>query len=270
MTMWFPWVMHDRIALRRAIGFLFVHAFWLYWPLYRIYKRRIDRLERAWVRGWLRDGDAVVDVGANIGVYSEYFAELVGSTGEVHAFEPDPLNYSRLHRLASQHPTIHPTQAAVGDRDGTIELFQSDGLNFDHHTYRNADDDRSVEVPLVRLDDVEALRTRPIRLVKIDVQGSDLGVLRGMTALLARNPEARVLVEYYPFGLAGSGSSPEDLIRFLREGAFTVSSFDPDPQLLFTGVDHVGDRDWYRNLVLSRGPIEPQGLTQVLLDEGGA
>ena len=262
--------MHDRVALRRAIGLLFVHAFWLYWPLYRAYKRRIDRLERAWVRDWLRDGDAVVDVGANIGVYAEYFAELVGATGEVHAFEPDPLNYSRLHHLASSHPTIHPTQAAVGDRNGRIELFQSAGLNFDHHTYRNADDDTSVEVPLVRLDDVEPLRTRSIRLVKIDVQGADLSVLRGMTAILARNPEACVLVEYYPFGLASSGASPQDLISFLREGDFTVSSFDPDPQLLFTGVDRVGDRDWYRNLVLSRGSVQPQGLTHVLLDEVGA
>lgn len=242
--------MHDRKLLRALIGFLYGHMFFLYWPLYRMYKSRADQRERAWISALVTPGDVVVDIGANVGVYSVFFAGLVGPTGSVFGFEPDPQNFARLTRTTAHLPRVFPHEAAVGDMTGSIRLFQSKGLNFDHRTYANADDVESVEVAITRLDDVAVLQDQAIRLMKIDVQGFEMAVLRGAEQTLARNPEMRILLEYYPWGLAAAGSSPTAFIDMLREQGFVVTAFDADPQVLFDGIGRTGDRNWYRNLVI--------------------
>jgi len=244
--------MHDRKLLRAVLGFLYGYLFFLYWPLYRMYKKRADQHERAWIRGFVTPGDVIVDIGANVGVYSVFFAELVGPQGSVFAFEPDPQNFARLKRTTAALARVFPLEAAVGDETGSIQLFQSKGLNFDHRTYSNPDDEYSVEVAITRLDDVAALKDARIKLVKIDVQGFEMSVLGGGEDTLARNPDAKVLLEYYPWGLASSGSSPAAFIAMLKDKGFVVTAFDADPNLLFAGIDRTRDRNWFRNLVISR------------------
>ena len=259
--------MHDRTLLRAVLGFLYGHMFFLYWPLYRAYKKRADQHERQWIQALIRPGDVIVDVGANVGVYSVFFAERSGAQGAVFAFEPDPQNFARLKRTTAKMATITAIEAAVGDQNGSIELFQSKGLNFDHRTYANPDDDESVSVAITRLDDVEALQARPIRLVKIDVQGFEMSVLRGASATLARNPQVKVLLEYYPWGLSASGSSPADFIAMLRTEGFVVTAFDSDPDLLFDGLARTSDRNWFRNLVIGRDADSSVGqMTRVRLE----
>lgn len=259
--------MHDRKLLRAVLGFLYGHMFFLYWPLYRMYKSRADQRERAWITALVSPGDVIVDVGANVGVFSVFFAGLVGPTGSVFGFEPDPQNFARLRRTTARLPRVFPTEAAVGDVTGTIALFQSKGLNFDHRTYANADDVVSVEVAITRLDDVAALRDQPIRLVKIDVQGFEMAVLRGAQATLAANPDAKLLLEYYPWGLTAAGSSPTAFIDMLRSEGWVVTAFDADPDVLFDGIGRSGDRNWYRNLVIGRvADDHVQGLTRVSLE----
>jgi len=259
--------MHDRKVLRAVLGFLYSHLFFLYWPLYRAYKKRADAHERAWIRGFVRPGDAIVDVGANVGVYSVFFSGLVGPKGRVFSFEPDPQNFIRLTRTTASHRPVAAFESAVGSQTGSIRLFQSKGLNFDHHTYANPDDVQSVEVPITRLDDVEALRGVEIALIKIDVQGFEPAVLIGAQELLARNPKAKLLLEYYPWGLRSSGSGPEAFIELLRAREYVVTTFTDEPDLLLTGVHKVHDRNWYRNLVLSHGlDTAVRGMTRVRLE----
>lgn len=259
--------MHERKLLRAVLGFLYGHMFFLYWPLYRAYKSRADQQERAWIRRFITPGDVIVDIGANVGVYSVFFAELVGAQGCVFGFEPDPQNFARLKKTTARHPRVFPTEAAVGDETGSIQLFQSKGLNFDHRTYSNPDDKHSVNVAITRLDDVASLQEQPIRLIKIDVQGFEMSVLRGAQQTLARNPAAKILLEYYPWGLSASGSSPAEFIAMLNRDGYVVTSFDADPNLLFDGINHTKDRNWYRNLVIGMTADEfVNDMTRVLLE----
>jgi len=244
-------MLYQKVA-RSIVGFLYLRMFLLYWPLYRIYKRWTDRTERAWVRSLVAQGDVIVDVGANIGVYSIFFASLVGSKGQVLAFEPDPRNFNRLQRATARHAQILAIESAASDVNGSARLFLSEGLNFDHKMYGNPGSEYSVEVPTIRLDDFESLRDRSVGLIKIDVQGFECCVLPGARATLSRNRDVSVLIEYFPWGLRSSGSSPEAFVDLIRECGFVVTTFDKDPNVLFTGFDKVCNRNWYRNLILSR------------------
>lgn len=243
--------MHERKVLRWILSLLDRRFFFLYWALYRAYKNYTDRHERAWVSRFIAPGDVIVDIGANVGVYSTYFAKLVQNSGRVFAFEPDPQNFARLQKTTRGLSQVVATQSAVGEITGSTQLFRAEGLNFDHRTFSAPDDDSSVQVPIIRLDDFEGLRNHRFRLLKIDVQGSELGVLRGARDSLASNPEAKILLEYAPWGLISSGSSPDEFIALLRDSDFVVTAFDNEPDLLFEGKQQVHERDWYRNLVLS-------------------
>ena len=75
---------------------LFHRVYFLYKPLYSLYKTVLDRGERTILRRIVRPGMMVVDIGANIGVYSRFLAGLVGVDGKVIAFEPSPDNFNRL------------------------------------------------------------------------------------------------------------------------------------------------------------------------------
>ena len=67
----------------------------------------------------------------------------------------------------------------------------------------------------VALDDVHEIR-RPVDFVKVDVQGVEEAVLRGMQALLDASPAATVVLEYWPYGIAHAGGDPALALAFFR------------------------------------------------------
>src|SRR6266550_8273543 len=105
-------------VFRRVGNKFYKHAFPLYLPCYRAFKAYTDRAERQLLREILSPGDVVVDVGANIGIWSEFLSRCVGSAGVIHSFEPSPENFKRL--LAATHElcNVRAIQAAVGEKSG--------------------------------------------------------------------------------------------------------------------------------------------------------
>ena len=89
----------------------------IYRSLYSLYKTITDRYERRLCRSLISPGDVVVDVGANIGIYTEFFANLVGANGKVHAFEPEPTNFYFLSRTLSSKDNIFLYQGGVGRKN---------------------------------------------------------------------------------------------------------------------------------------------------------
>jgi hypothetical protein len=85
------------VSVLRAVGNkVYEHAFPIYRPLYGAYKAYADRAKRQLLRKILFPGAVVVDVGANIRIYSNFLSRCVGPTGLVHSFEPSPDNFKRL------------------------------------------------------------------------------------------------------------------------------------------------------------------------------
>jgi FkbM family methyltransferase len=164
-----------------------------------------------------------VDAGANIGIYSCFLARCVGPAGAVHSFEPAPENFRRLCAATHGLSNVHASQVAVGERSGYSKLYLSDTLNVDHHTYfTDKPSQRIVEIEMVALDDYFKPGER-VDLIKMDIQGYELHALRGACRVFADNPNAKLLVELWPYGLKQAGTNWVELVEALRSKNMRVS-----------------------------------------------
>ena len=161
-------------------------------------------------------GAVVVDVGANIGIYSEFLSRCVGPTGLVHSFEPSPDNFKRLSAATRELLNVRLTQAAVGERSGECKLYISDKLNVDHRAYKAmAIHAAPFQLEMVALDDYFKPGQR-VDLIKMDIQGYELHALRGAQRVLQENPDINLLLEFWPAGLAQAGVGWEELVEMLQ------------------------------------------------------
>lgn len=174
------------------------------------------------VRGLVGKGMQVVDIGANIGLYSLLLAQLVGNTGRVFAFEPEPNLFSVLCENCAANGALNvtPFQCAAGEANGRA-LFQRSLFNSgDNRLGQARADATTIETEVARLDDV--LPVRQVQFIKLDVQGYELGALRGMPEIFAASPNVRVLFEFWPAGLKAAGTTAENLLDFFRERRFEL------------------------------------------------
>jgi FkbM family methyltransferase len=141
----------------------------------------------------LRDGSTFWDVGAHAGFFSLMAGRLVGSKGQVHAFEPVPENRERLVRsiLLSRLNNVTIHSCALSDRAGQIVLYDA-GLSVMWTSIEGASRQASIRVEANTLDSV-AETVRPPDLIKIDVEGGELAVLRGAPRLLAKRRPTMVI-----------------------------------------------------------------------------
>jgi len=162
---------------------------------------RRDGLSASVVDQLVAEGDAVVDVGANWGLYTARLARLVGPSGQVDAFEPHPAHAVTLDRLARRRPQVAVHKMGLADAPGTAALHVPvvrgrDVTALSSLTAPAGDvEHRTVEVRIGRLDDELAGR-RPPSFVKCDVEGLELAVLRGgERTLTAARPALLVEIE---------------------------------------------------------------------------
>jgi FkbM family methyltransferase len=236
----------------RMANKLYKNFYPAYYPLYVAWKAISDRRERRLLDALVKPGMTVVDVGANVGVYTRYLAGLVGKSGRVHAFEPSPANFHRLQGHVAHLPNVLQHQAAVGNRSGSTLLYMSEAMNVDHHTYDAGDGRKGIEVPIVSLDDYFKQGER-VDLVKIDVQGHEMNVLEGAKRVLVENPAMAVLMEFWPYGLAMGSADAGALLTFIDSLDFQIRRTTDPTGCRFDAADlEVGKIDHYCNLLLTR------------------
>jgi FkbM family methyltransferase len=178
----------------------------------------------------IRPGDAVVDVGANVGLFALRMAWLTGPSGSVIAFEPNPdvrrllvdnvaLNYAA--------PWVEISPLAAGGSAGTATLhvtarFQGNSSlvakDAAYHRHFLVDEVETVEVVVAPLDEVLAPQS-VYRLVKIDVEGGEPDVLDGMRRLLADGRVELVDVEVSDVASAGGRRLLRQLEAFVADSA---------------------------------------------------
>jgi FkbM family methyltransferase len=176
-----PWGLEIRVNTGESIG----------WSIYTraLYETAVT--ESLWRLA--RAGDIVVDVGANIGYMTSILAIKVGPRGKVYSFEPHPGTFEELQLNAANWSAdkrcgqfvLH--NAALGDRNGSGKLHVPDYFNLNQGTSwigpPNALADSQMDVGILALDDVVP-DCESIGVIKIDVQGYELSVLKGMERLL--------------------------------------------------------------------------------------
>ena len=179
--------------------------------------------ERAFFETQIKPGMHIAEAGANIGVYTLQLSRLVGPEGRVFTFEPDPHLFACLRENLDRAgvTNVEPHHCALGSAAAKLSLAW-DGLNSgDTHLSREAQAG-AAQVDVARLDTV--LAGKRVDFFKLDVQGWELEVLRGMTGLFPANPALKLFVEYWPAGLRRAGTEPAELRAFFREHGWELAS----------------------------------------------
>ncbi len=176
------------------------------------------------VMGEIRSGDVVVDVGANIGLYTIALAKRVGPEGTVIAFEPDSDNFHALRKNVKLNQIEHQVQlirAAVGDFPGEVSLSKA---QMESHVLSDAAQG-SERVPMVTLDDV---CKQKIDILKIDIEGYEEKALLGASRLLEdseRSPRC-IYLEVHPFAWPSVGTTSESLLTLLEKLGYQAEYID--------------------------------------------
>jgi FkbM family methyltransferase len=164
-----------------------------------------------------------VDVGANAGYYTAIAGSLVGPSGHVYAFEPNP-PLARLLRetvALNHHQSRTKVEAiAVSSTGGSVRLFRPTDPGATGAATTVPLPSQRVEpglaVPSVALDKfVSGLGIRSIRLVKVDVEGAELDVLAGATQTLRTVKPDALLCEFCPQLLPDPQSTWREMLRVL-------------------------------------------------------
>ena len=151
-----------------------------------------SELETDFLHRIIEPGWAVVDAGANIGVLTLAFAEMVGSEGKVHAFEPQPENYQLLERNTAHMANIEAHDVALGDHEGCIIAPPLSTLQHRNYGRVELGGDFGDTVRLTKLDTIlmteDSADNRDIvDLIKIDVEGMEVEVLKGAIEIIKLN-----------------------------------------------------------------------------------
>ncbi len=164
-----------------------------------------------------KEGDIIIDIGANIGYFTLLAAKIVGDNGKVYAFEPDTTNYNILTsniELNALRNTI-TVQKAVSDRNGKLEFYLNDSDIGAHTIYKSNKAKRSIIVNSVTLDEYFKGREYPIDIVKMDVEGAESAVLSGMSKIIEQNKDLKIFAEFHPPWIKRAGISPEYFVSQL-------------------------------------------------------
>ena len=180
-------------------------------------------------RGVVKPGMVVVDVGANIGIYSLHAARLLQGSGQLHSFEPTPRSFALLKaNLAANGilsgDTIHLYQSAVTDRRGT-EVFYIDENDSAWNSLYAGTHLSSIQVATVALDDVFAPGAT-VDVLKMDAEGAEPFVWRGMRRVLTENPQIRIFTEFAPTHLRRAGVEPTNFLEEITSAGFRVSRIE--------------------------------------------
>jgi FkbM family methyltransferase len=181
----------------------------------------------------LRPGMQVVDVGANIGYFTLLFARLVGPTGHVYAFEPEPRNFDLLQRNIARngYGNITAVPKAVSRAAGTQRLYKNPDNLGDHRLAFAAAGRDWVDVPVITLDDFFPSAAR-VDYIKMDIQGAEYGALDGARGLIARSGSLCLITELWPGGMRAFGDDPEQYLGMLTEMGFRLSLIGSGAQRL--------------------------------------
>jgi FkbM family methyltransferase len=199
----------------------------------------------------LLPGDCVIDVGANVGHYTKRFSELVGKNGRVIAFEPVPEIFALLTGNVQLFSFSNVTliNAALSDEAALVGMSTPTAYNGLKNFYRAhivLDTDKQTDVFQVMTLRLDSLNIpQKVSLVKIDVEGHEAFVLRGMADILHRD-HPTLIVET---------DSPEVEANLCSIG-YMAKRLDGSPNILFRHKS-------YLMLLADRGAGSEQRIGQV-------
>ena len=189
------------------------------------------------IKKYVKKGDTVLDLGANVGKVSLLLARQVGDTGKVYSFEPEEENFNLLKKnieINNFKNTI-PLRYAITDRSGKLSLKISDTCTT-HRVSINTSD-KIQEIECTSID--EYFKNQKIDFMKIDVEGSEPQVIQGMKNTIKNNPRLKFIIEYNARVLESLNIDKIKYVDSLTSCGFQIfdTMRDSSKLLLTTSVD---------------------------------
>lgn len=175
---------------------------------------------------FIKKGDIVFDVGANIGYYTLIFADTVGDKGRVFAFEPCPRNIRNLEnnvrRNSFQNIVIERT--ALGENSQAMNMYFPCDVQFGAGGFFKA---RSYlaqqKVGVVTLDDfIKNKGITRIDFLKLDIEGGEVFALRGMSAALNKKIIKNAFIDIHDTILLRNGYKSQEIKKYINEFGYTL------------------------------------------------
>jgi len=160
----------------------------------------------------VRVGGTVIDVGAHLGYYTMISAALVGPSGSVYAFEPDPRNrhYLDRHLSINRFHNVHVEEAAVADQQGTARFRRGTGSGTGH-----LNEGGQLRVRTLALDAFLLEHGARPTFIKIDAEGAEHLVLMGARRILREDRPVLVISTHWDEG-------HRQCIEILRHSAYDL------------------------------------------------
>jgi FkbM family methyltransferase len=196
-----------------------------------------ERAELAFATSFIQPGMTVLDLGAHHGLYTLLASKRVGSGGKVYAFEPSPRERRalRLHLVFNLCRNVVLQGLALGEEEAESDLYVVEDWAAGCNSLRPpnlAAKTSLVRVHVVRLDDWLAERKIDrVDFVKVDVEGAELGTLRGAAQLLERRPRPVILAEVQDLRTLPWGYPAKQIIDYLISKGFKWAGLSEDGAL---------------------------------------
>jgi FkbM family methyltransferase len=185
---------------------------------------------------YLRNGNIFVDGGAHAGLYSVLAGRLVGAAGRLVSVEPNPDNYVILERNLQRNRVSWATaiQAALYSRTEQMPFYPETPGRSAYGSLIPPDvPTNAVSVKALTLEGIrQELGIDQIAAVKIDTEGSEVEVLKGITQSACPAAFPLLIIEFTEMNLKRAGTNTENLYHSLEAAGYQVCRFDPDQRRL--------------------------------------
>jgi FkbM family methyltransferase len=179
----------------------------------------------------INNGDVVWDVGANVGFYTEKFLSKVSKSGVVVAFEPSPGSIDKLKDVFENNSNVHIKPIALGECDGEIDMIFGDEPTSVTNRVASIGEEKDTQKVQIRSGDSFVADNNELlpNVIKIDVEGHELSVIKGMRKTLLNKNLRCIAIEIHFEILKnrGEGFAPREIVEILKENGYSISWTDP-------------------------------------------
>lgn len=176
----------------------------------------------------IKEGDIILDVGANIGFHTLYFAELTGKMGKVIAFEPIPINFNALQKNINLNDfnQILIINKALGNTNTLLNIHINPETQNPGAFNLFDDGVKNLTIACVRGDDyLNESGSRRVDFIKVDVEGFELEVFKGLEQTIKQFMPI-IIFEYDKNYQAKINDDPKAIFHFLSKFAYMFFTLD--------------------------------------------
>ena len=188
---------HDFMSRKIRLKIVEIEGLKFYSVVENISQMHIQNLpETEFCKKEINLGDTVIDIGANIGYFTLIFAKLVGKTGKVISFEPDPRSFKILEKNVELNgfQNVELINKAVSNQNKKVKLFMNTGDTQGSSLKQTEYNKEFHEVEAVSLDNCLE-KDEEIKFIKIDVEGVEKEIIEGGKETLLRNKNIVLITE---------------------------------------------------------------------------